>query len=286
MSLFTDYPGTYHKITLPCSSTVAYTDEGSGNTTLLFIHGLANYSLSWRKNTEELKKSYRCIAIDLPGNGFSDHTDRPYTMSFFANVIYELIIALQLKNVCLVGHSMGGQIAITTVLNHPGVVKALVLCAPSGFETFSSFEKTMYQASVQFFNMFASDEQSLRQTIENSFYHYPRQADEMIDDLLLLMKEYPSQLYRKMVEGSITGMLNEPVFSSLGKINIPTLVIFGEKDALIPNTLLHPGSPRKLATDTTKLIPGAKLKMVPDCGHFVQWEKAGEVNKYIQQFAG
>lgn len=59
-----------------------YIDEGEGDT-FLFIHGLATYALSWRRNIDELKKSYRCIAVDLPGNGLSDRADYPYGISFF-----------------------------------------------------------------------------------------------------------------------------------------------------------------------------------------------------------
>ena len=63
---------------------MAYIDEGKGDTTLLMVHGLANYCGVWVKNIESLKKHYRCIAIDLPGNGYSDGGDYPYGINFFS----------------------------------------------------------------------------------------------------------------------------------------------------------------------------------------------------------
>src|ERR1700742_1729400 len=114
-----NYEYTINYLTLSNGCKVAYIDEGKGEKTLLFIHGLATYSLSWKKNIEYLKKKYRCIAIDLPGNGLSDRGDYPYSMNFFAGSVYDFIRLLGLKNVCLVGHSMGAQVAMTTLLRQP-----------------------------------------------------------------------------------------------------------------------------------------------------------------------
>ena len=114
----------------------------------------------------------------------------------------------------------------------------------------------------------------------------PTQADEMAEELAMLLRHYPLHLYRKMMEGCIWGMLHEPVFDSLHLIEQPTLVIFGEEDALIPNKILHPTTTRHIAEQGTQQIPYATLQMIAQCGHFVQWEKADEVNHHIRQFIG
>src|SRR6202008_3036195 len=94
------YPYTVHIADLS-NANIAYIDEGKGPKTLLFIHGLASYALCWKNNIDVLKDQYRCIAIDLPGNGLSDRKDRKYSMHFFADAVYEFIEQLGLKNVCL-----------------------------------------------------------------------------------------------------------------------------------------------------------------------------------------
>jgi pimeloyl-ACP methyl ester carboxylesterase len=277
------YPYKVHTANLSHCN-IAYIDEGKGPKTLLFIHGLASYALCWEYNINELKDHYRCIAIDLPGNGFSDRGDRAYTMHFFADAVYEFIQKLELKSVCLVGHSMGGQIAMTTLINHPTCADELVLCAPAGFEVFSALEKALYQTSLHISDFLSTEEQGLRHVVQNSFYRNPQQGNGMISDLIKLMETYPMSQYRKMVEGCILSMVNEPIFDRLNSISQPTLVLFGMYDALIPNKLIHHTTTQKIAEAGVHKISGAVLKMIPDCGHFVQWEKAGEVNKYMLNF--
>jgi pimeloyl-ACP methyl ester carboxylesterase len=277
-------PFATRSITLAGSGSINYIDEGTGTTTLVMIHGLANYALGWKRNIVELRKYYRCIAIDLPGNGLSQSGDFPYGIKYFANVVATFIEELNLENVILVGHSMGGQIAITTVLEHPQIAGKLVLCAPAGFEVFTPWEASLYETSLSIFDYFSTDESSLMNAIYTSFYHQPQQANDMVDDLLKLQRSYPVSDYRKMVKACIHGMLHEPVFNSLHLLQLPVLVVFGERDALIPAKALHPTTTRKIAEEGTAQITDASLYLIPDCGHFVQWEKANEVNKLIREF--
>ena len=80
---------------------LAYTDEGAGDETIVFIHGLASYIPAWKKNTDVLKNNFRCIAIDLPGYGRSDKGNYEVSMEFYADGVAELCTQLQLKNVVL-----------------------------------------------------------------------------------------------------------------------------------------------------------------------------------------
>lgn len=274
----------YHKITLSNGSSVSYIDEGSGPNTILFIHGLATYGGTWVHNIEGLQSSFRCVALDLPGNGHSDKGDLPYSIQYYAACVYDFIQKMKLKNVVLCGHSMGGQIAMTLMLNVPDAADKMVLCAPAGFEQFNVFEKTMYRSVIGFADMFSSDENSLRNSIYNSFYKNPSQADAMIEEMVKILRSYPSSAYKKMLDASIQAMMNEPVYDNLSKIKIPTLVIFGELDALIPNKLLHPISTDQLARTAVAKMPDARLEMIPFAGHFVQWEKADRVNVAIKDF--
>jgi len=278
------YPYNTAVAELPGNCKVTYIDEGVGERTLLFIHGLANYALVWRKNIDYLKKYYRCIAIDLPGNGLSDQNEHKFTMQFFGQVVADFIEQLELKHVCLVGHSMGGQVAMTAALAYPQCAETIVLCAPAGFESFSVMEKTMYYSSMRMLDFISTDEQNLKSTIESSFYRHQREADSMVKELVGLMHNYKLSYYKRMVEASIRSMLEEPVLNRLPQIQQPTLVMFGRNDALIPNKLLHHTHTEQLAKDAIKKMPDAVLQMIPDCGHFVQWEKADEVNRNIIMF--
>jgi len=278
------YPYKTGSVTLSNTGKINYVDEGAGDTTILFIHGLANYALGWKRNIEALKSGHRCIAIDLPGNGLSEHGPFPYSISYFANVVTEFIQQLGLRNVILAGHSMGGQIALTAVLNAPEIAERLILCAPAGFEVFTPWEASLYETSISVFDYFSTEENSLTKSIRSSFYHYTHQADEMISDLIGLLSRYPLSEYRRMVNACIHGMLHEPVYNSLHLIQQPALVIYGERDALIPTRALHPTTTRKIAEEGAAKMLHSELHLIPNCGHFVQWEKAAEVNGLIADF--
>lgn len=265
---------------------VAYIDEGSGDKTILFVHGLATYSYSWAANINELKEHYRCIAIDLPGNGYSQGGDYTYGINFFSGCVYDFMLQLKLNNVILAGHSMGGQIILNLVANHPTACKQLVLCAPAGFEKFSTLERSLFMSGAHLFDFFASEEYSLTQTIKASFHHYPKKVEAMIQELIKLMKEQPMSQYRSMIKACIHGMMNEPVFDDLHTIQQPALVMYGTKDALIPNKLIHHTTTESIAQKGTAEMPHATLHMLPDCGHFLQLEQPETVNNYIREFLG
>ncbi|MCB0696098.1 MAG: alpha/beta hydrolase, partial [Chitinophagaceae bacterium] len=183
-----------------------------------------------------------------------------------------------------VGHSMGGHVLLNLVINHPTVCKEMILCAPAGFETYSHIERTIYSASIHFLDMFSTEENSLRQILKASFMNYPSKMDGMVQELVDLMNKQPMVQYRKMIEACIMGMMEEPVFDQLKTIQQRVLVIFGERDALIPNNKLHFMSTRNLAERGVAQIPHARLEMLPRCGHFLQLEKPEQTNKLMQEF--
>ncbi|MCD6064445.1 MAG: hypothetical protein K0R82_2356 [Flavipsychrobacter sp.] len=279
-------PNNYktRKLQLSNDSTVAYIDEGQGTHTLLFIHGLGTYALSWRYNVDYLKQYFRCIALDLPGNGFSDRGEYPYGISFFSASVLEFIQKLQLTNVVLVGHSMGGQVVLDLAIKHTDCAAKLVLCAPAGFETFTAFERSTYMSALRVADLFSSAEDSIASSVLMGFYHQQPEAVRIVNELKELLKGYPGKEYRKMIDGCIYGMLHEPVVDRLHLIKQKTLVLFGEHDALIPNRLIHFTSTENIAVSGSSKIPKAKLEMVPGAGHFVQIEKAELVNRMIHQF--
>lgn len=273
-----------HYIRLSNDCNVAYIDEGKADTTLLMVHGLANYAGVWAKNIERLKQQYRCIAIDLPGNGYSEGGDYPYGINFFSGCVYDFMLKLNLQNVVPVGHSMGGQVLLNLVINHPAVCDKLVLCASAGFETFSQMERALYKTSIHFFDFFSTEENSLRKIVKASFYQYPEYADSMLQELVELMHRQPVSQYRKMVEACIDSMMEEPVYDQLHTIQQNVLVIYGERDALIPNRLIHHTTTKAMANQAVAKIPHARLEMLSGCGHFVQLEQPGVVNEFIREF--
>lgn len=282
------YPFPTHKIKLNDSLTINYIDEGQGSKTLVFVHGLGSNLKAWQKNITELKKQYRCIALDLPNYGQSSQGNYPFGMSYFAEVLQHFMDKLEIEKAVLVGHSMGGQTAIHFALSYPEKLSHLILMAPAGFETFTPqqvqwFEQIYTKAFVQ-----SATETQIRNNFQLNFYKMPADAQFMISDRLEMKADSAAyDSYCTMIPRCVIGMLKEPVFERLSEIQIPSLVFFGEEDRLIPNSFLHAQlKTLEVAQSGVAKLPNAELVMVPKAGHFVQWEGTALIHDKVRDFLG
>jgi pimeloyl-ACP methyl ester carboxylesterase len=273
------------KLTLASGTSLAYTDEGKGPETIIFIHGLGSYLPAWDKNIEELRRHYRCIAIDLPGYGKSDKAGIAPGMAYYAQTVLELMDRLKLKQAVLVGHSMGGQIAITAALQAPERVKRLILAAPAGLETFTEEQKQLFRMTVTPQSVQATTPEQVAANMKVNFHHMPADAQHMIDDRLQMMQSTQFEAYTKAVAGSVAAMVNEPVYDKLPQLQVPTLILFGQQDALIPNRYFNPTLTSQAVAETGRnRIRNSQLVMLPEAGHFLQYEEPAAFNKAVHDF--
>ena len=106
---------------------------GRGEPTLVLIHGFGDHLMTWRAVFDRLATSHRVIAFDLPGFGVSEKPDGKYTLDAQTDRVRSLLENVP-GPVVLVGHSMGGEIALNVALADPDRVQSLVLIAPAGFD--------------------------------------------------------------------------------------------------------------------------------------------------------
>lgn len=280
-----EYPLPVKKVYLPRSGyNIAYMEAGQGGPVIIFIHGLGSYSPAWKRNLTELSQHSRCIAIDLPGYGRSDKYPHSGLMSFYAGIINELTEELRLDKVFLAGHSMGGQIAITTALLYPDKVKGLILAAPAGFETFTGGQKQWFKDVMTAKAVKLTTAEAIQTNLATNFYHLPPEAEFMITDRLRMRQARDFEGYCYAVSKSVAGMVDEPVADYLKDLKIPVLIFFGENDNLIPNRYLNPGTTREIAEKGAARIKGSQLVMIPKCGHFLMFEKPEIFNQKTQEF--
>jgi pimeloyl-ACP methyl ester carboxylesterase len=105
---------------------IAYTDNGKGDTTLLFVHGWAINKGYWTNQVNYFSEKYRVITIDLPGFGQSGKNRNVWNTETFGRDVDSVISQLNLKNVILIGHSMAGDIVLEAGVNAPDKVIGLV----------------------------------------------------------------------------------------------------------------------------------------------------------------
>jgi len=281
-----DYGLPVEYLSLDKDLKLAYTESGNGAETLIFIHGLGSYIPSWKKNLAGLQSKYRCIAIDLPGYGKSSKGNYNVTMDFFAETIQKFCQLKKLEKVVLVGHSMGGQIAITTALKFPELVQKLVLVAPAGFETFNKGEKQWFRDVMTVDGVRLTTVEQIRINYAYNFYEFPKDANFMVDDRIAMRSAKDFNDYCYHITQGVKAMVDNPVFDFLQNLKQPTLCIFGENDNLIPNRYLHGGPSVTVAKKGAAKIPNCKLEMVKKAGHFVMFEQATICNQLIDHFLG
>ena len=111
----------------------AYTAAGEDGAPVVLVHGGAGDRRDWSKNIEALASSHRVFVPDLIGYGETSRPDGPYTIDRFAGFLGEFMDRLGIEMACLVGHSLGGRIALEVASTSPERIARLVLVAPIGF---------------------------------------------------------------------------------------------------------------------------------------------------------
>lgn len=267
------------------SEELAYVEEGQGTKTLIFIHGLSSNLEAWKKNISGLSDTYRCIALDLPGYGKSSKNKIDYSLVEYAAIIRKFAEEKQLETPVLVGHSMGGQIAVHTVQQYPGYFEKLVLVAPAGIETFTEEEARIMKISYTPEMVKNATDAQIRSNFLVNFHEFPEDAEFMIEDRIAMKSASDFGVYSEIIVNNICAMLEEPVFQDLDKINIPVMIIYGKNDQLIPNKYFHPTQDIEfLITAAEKKVPNLTVERIGEAGHFVNFEKASEVNEKIDRF--
>lgn len=264
---------------------VAYVDVGEGPQTLILIHGLASNLGFWRYNIPALAEHFRVIALDLPGYGRSEKSgDYPYTLSFFASTIRDLIAELELGDVTLVGQSMGGQIAMVAALTHPDVIDRLVLVDPAGIETFEPGEARWLRNVYTIEGIRLTPEDAIRRNLSLNFYEWDDRLEWMVEERARLAKDDEFDEFAYAVRESVGAMLDEPTAPYLERIEQPTLIIYGEFDELIPNPYLHPGFARDVFGEAHERIPNSTLVEIDDAGHLVMMERPEAFNQAVMEW--
>lgn len=277
-----DYGYTVKKTS--SSPTVAYIDAGSGDKTLVLVHGLASNAGFWREVIPQLEKEYRLIVVDLPGYGKSQKGELPIGMQYYADVIAGLIDELKLQNVTYVGHSMGGQIGITLSLSHPEKIENLILAAPAGIEPFDRGAGNWLSSVITHEGVVKTNEENIRRNLSGNFYRWNDSNEWMVEERVRMAKAYDIYDFAHAVDKSVDAMLNEPTTDRLGDIKHRTLIVYGKNDNLIPNPYLNPGRTVDVMKLGHELIPNSTLVEIDRCGHMLILEKPKEFADAVKAF--
>ena len=253
-----------------------YQEKGVG-APLVLLHGFTSSTYSWKDVFEPLSKSFRVIAIDLKGFGFSGKPDGDYTRRAQAVLVAHLLDHLKIEKAWLGGNSMGGEVVLNFATQNPQRVNGLVLIDAGGVAVTGSGSLAPRYLLVPVVGrvltaLSLTSDKLVREGLEKSFYDDAKVTAERVAYYHRPLKTRGGQLaaLRARTQANLF-----PVEQELSKISAPTLIIWGAEDALIP---LEAG--RKM----NSLIKGSKLVTVEKCGHVPQEEMPQRVVDEIMKF--
>lgn len=245
-------------------------DSGGSGPVVVFVHGLSSAMGFWERQLPAFAQSgYRVLALDLPGFGGSDRPDAPYTPPWYSELIVHWLDQLGVEKASFVGHSMGGQIALTLALSHPERVSHLVLSAPAGIERFTRGEARWMKNYWTESRALDADEDAVRANFHATFNRWDEGVERLVEERVRIAGTPDFRGTSVAVARCVAGMLDFPVADRLGEIAAPTLLVFGSDDHLIPNPIFHGGRTAAVGRAGQAAIPGAQLLVIPGAGHAV-----------------
>lgn len=285
--LLKPYKFPVKKVRVKGKTEIAYVDVGDPKSkeVLLFIHGLNGYIPIWDRTIEDLSKDYRCIAVDLPGFGRSEKGELPINVIYYADLLVRFLDGLRVREAYIVGHSMGGQVAVNLALRYATRFKKLLLISPTGIEPFTQAERQAFYDNVNNSTTKDKSDDVLRADFVRLFYKMPPEAEFMLRDRLAMSRASDYDAYCHSVARSIIGMVELPTWDLLEGLSQPTLLIFGKNDKLIPNQFFHVmQKPQDIAEQGRSKIRKCIVQMIDRCGHLAQWDNPEAVNQTIRDF--
>ena len=261
----------------------AVVDVGEGDEVLLLIHGMAGSADTWRAVIPQLAKKYRVVAPDLTGHGQSEKPRTDYSLGAFAVGLRDLLDELGIESATVVGHSLGGGVAMQFLYQHPDYCRRLVLISSGGLgPDVGLILRLLAAPGAELVMPVIAPPQviragnAVRSWLSSAGLRSPRGAE--------IWSAYSSFSDRGTRDAflrtlrSVVDYRGQSV-SALNRLklreDLPTLAIWGEQDAIIP--VAH-------AYSALEARPDCRLEVLPEVGHFAQVEAPAEVIDLIDDF--
>ena len=266
------------RVELP-GAAVNYVELGEGEP-VLFVHGISGSWQNWLENLPHFARGRRAIALDLPGFGASPMPSWEIDIPAYGRLIHDFCEKLGIEGGAIVGNSLGGFIAAEAVTAGPARFERLALIAAAGIlNTWRPEERAVATAwAWKTFGRSFGDRgrwivthPRARQIVFGPFMRYPNRlrAD-------LLFEQIASGLERADgFEQALHAALRHDIRERLGSIEIPTLVLGGQSDRVIPMAA---------ALSYRRRIPGSRLEIFERTGHVPQLERPLRFNRVLDEF--
>jgi pimeloyl-ACP methyl ester carboxylesterase len=248
---------------------VAYDRAGSGPP-LVLVHGGAADAREWRPQLAGLSEDFTVIAWDEPGAGRSSDVPGDYGLAGYATALAVLIETLGAPaHVC--GLSWGGTVTLELYRRRPELVTTLVLADTYAGWKGSLPEHELRARVVGAERMLTASAEAFHPTISGLF------AGEPPRDVIELLDAMAADVRHESVRVALRAMAEADLRDVLPGIAVPTLLVWGERDARSPLSVAH---------EFARAIPHAELVVIPGAGHMSNLERPAEFNAAVRAFCG
>lgn len=247
---------------------IRYLESGTSDDLIVLVHGLGASAERWEFVIPEFSKNYRVIVPDLIGFGHSDKPLVDYTTEFFTDFLSNFFKKLDIKRTNIIGSSLGGQITAEFTSKNQEVIENLVLVSPSGVMKHSTPALDAYVMAALYPNM-----EGAKNAFEMMAGPTREIHENIIEDFVKRMK-LPNAKMAFM--STLLGLKNADIITkSLQKITVPSLIIWGEDDPVIPV---------KYADDFVSSIQDCRFYMMDNCGHTPYVDDPQRFSKLVLDF--
>ncbi|WP_421864416.1 alpha/beta fold hydrolase [Parvibaculum sp.] len=275
--------GASQFVTLPGGASAHVRDEGNPEgPVLVLVHG-SNASLhTWEPWVEELGGTYRIISMDLPGHGLTGRVPGDdYTREGMTAFVHEVLETLHVWRFAIAGNSMGGGIAAFYTLEHPESVSALILVDAAGIPVKRDDDdvplafRVASMPVVSNVMRYVLPRSLVEEGVRKVFVDQSKVTDEMVARYFDLTLHEGNRDATRMRFASYASRNEQAFADRLSEIEAPTLVLWGDKDGLIPVSAAH---------EFQKRIPQAELVIFENVGHVPMEEVPGASAAAVRSF--
>ncbi len=251
---------------------------------IVFVHGLGGSWQNWLEQLPVFAREHRVAALDLPGFGASPMPREQITISFYGRVLERVMSALAIDAAAVVGNSMGGFTAAELAIAYPQRVERLLLAAPAGISSWENPHAQRVAMWLRRVRVPMSLGGRWLAANADAFTRRPALRALTLRDVARHPGRLPAPLVAEQVRGgagkpgfvdALDANLNYDFRDRLTEIVCPTLVVWGDRDRVVPV---------RDADIYTELIPGARKVILPDTGHVPQLERPGRFNALLEEF--
>jgi len=258
-----------------------YWMAGDKGTAVVLVHGLGGSIENWVKNIDPLARSHRVYAPDLKGFGRTDKTPLLRDLDELVQFIGDFMQVMHIEKASLVGNSLGGGLVLQFAVNFPQKVAKLVLVDNAGMGSAVIVDFKVVSIPVIGELLSKTSKKSTANLWRKIVFDSSLVTDELVEQTyqLAILPGANKALLATLRAGigfrGQRASLTRPLLESAAKLAIPTLVVWGQQDRIIP--VAH-------AQVAVKTIPGAKLQLFDRCGHMPQLEHPDEFNNLALEF--